>query len=98
MKHSSSININPYLLFSLLVMLLLSITQPALAADIFAGAKTSMKDTAGDGSGAEMAMFIVGAFGAAVLGFTTRNWYAAVGGFAGGMIFWEVIKPIIGLA
>ncbi|AYV25004.1 type IV conjugative transfer system pilin TraA [Vibrio mediterranei] len=98
MQNLSSINKNTFVVSLFLMALTLGLAQPALAADLFATSKSTMKDTAGTGSGVEMAIFVVGALGAAVLGFTTRNWYAAVGGFAGGMIFWEVIKPLIGLA
>ncbi len=96
MKHSS--HTNPFFFFALLTLGSLCIAQPTYAADLFSTAKTAMKDTAGTDSGVEMAMLVVGALGAAVTGFTTRNWYGAVGGFAGGMIFWEVIKPLVGLA
>ncbi len=76
------------------------INNPALAAanDLFASGKDAVKATAGDGSGVETAMLSFSAIASAVLGITTRNWFAAVGGFAGGMIFWEVIKPLVGLA
>ncbi|WP_045589820.1 type IV conjugative transfer system pilin TraA [Vibrio vulnificus] len=88
-----------HLLFLLLATLLvLGFATPSFATDLFAGGKATIKSTAGDDSAAEMAMLTAGALGAAVLGFTTRNWFAAIGGFAGGMIFWEVIKPLVGLA
>nr|AKN39090.1 IncF plasmid conjugative transfer pilin protein TraA [Vibrio genomosp. F6] len=73
-------------------------TQPALAADLFATGKQAIKETAGDGSAVEVAMLGSGALGAAVTGFTTRNWFGAIGGFAGGMIFWSVAAPLVGLA
>lgn len=88
-----------HVLFLLLVtFLLLCFAAPSFATDLFAGGKATIKSTAGDDSAAEMAMLTAGALGAAVLGFTTRNWFASVGGFGGGMIFWEVIKPLVGLA
>ncbi|CAH6877502.1 type IV conjugative transfer system pilin TraA [Vibrio lentus] len=73
-------------------------TQPTLAADLFAAGKTTIKETAGDGSAVENAILAAGAIGAAAGGFMSRNWLGAVGGFAGGMIFWEVVKPLVGLA
>ncbi|MEZ8862561.1 type IV conjugative transfer system pilin TraA [Vibrio sp. 10N.247.311.51] len=78
--------------------ILLLITQPALAVDLFAAGKTTIKDTAGDDSAVENAILGAGAIGAAAGGFMSRNWLGAVGGFTGGMIFWEVVKPMVGLA
>ncbi|ARC95102.1 type IV conjugative transfer system pilin TraA (plasmid) [Vibrio coralliilyticus] len=73
-------------------------TQPAIAADIFASGKTAIKESAGKGSMVETAMLGSGLIGATVLGLTTRNWYAAAGGFVGGNIFWAVGAPLVGLA
>lgn len=76
----------------------IAVTQPALATDLFAAGKTIINETAGDGSAVENAILAAGAIGAAAGGFMSRNWLGAVGGFAGGMIFWEVVKPLVGLA
>ncbi|WJT10960.1 type IV conjugative transfer system pilin TraA [Vibrio harveyi] len=84
--------------FVLFVLVAFCIAHPAYATDLFAAGKETIKNTAGEDSAVETAMLASGAVGAAVLGFTTRNWLAAAGGFAGGMIFWEVIKPLVGLA
>ncbi len=46
----------------------------------------------------ETAMLGFSALSAAVVGITSRNWFGAVGGFAGGMMFWETVKPLVGLA
>lgn len=86
------------LLQAVVALLLFSLAPPSLATDLFAVGKETIKSTAGDGSAAEMAMLTAGAFGGAITGFATRNWFGAIGGFAGGMIFWEVIKPLVGLA
>ncbi|TFH89372.1 type IV conjugative transfer system pilin TraA [Vibrio ouci] len=86
------------LFLSIAALLLLGFAFPSLATDLFAEGKATIKSTAGDDSAAEMAMLTAGALGAAVTGFATRNWFGAIGGFAGGMIFWEVIKPLVGLA
>ncbi|MEZ9692390.1 type IV conjugative transfer system pilin TraA [Vibrio lentus] len=75
-----------------------ALVQPALAADLFATGKDMVKETAGDDSGIETAMLGFSALSAAVVGITSRNWFGAVGGFAGGMMFWEVVKPLVGLA
>ena len=73
--------------------------HPALAADdMFAAGKEVIKVSAGKGSTVETAMLGSGLFAAAVTGFVSRNWMAAVGGFAGGMIFWNVAAPLVGLA
>lgn len=82
----------------LLAVILFGIAAPSLSADLFSAGKATIKSTVGDGSAAEMAMLTAGAFGGAVTGFATRNWFGAIGGFAGGMIFWEVIKPLVGLS
>ncbi|CAH1547365.1 type IV conjugative transfer system pilin TraA [Vibrio harveyi] len=73
------------------------VTQPALAADIFASGKQAIKDTAGKGSSVETAMLGTGLVGAVVTGLMTRNWFAALGGFAGGSILWNVGAPLVGL-
>ncbi|MEG3223301.1 type IV conjugative transfer system pilin TraA [Vibrio gigantis] len=75
----------------------LFITHPALAADIFASGKQAMKDTAGKGSSVETAMLGTGLVGAVITGLMTRNWFAAVGGFIGGSILWNVGAPLVGL-
>lgn len=98
MKDSSSLSPKPFVLPLFMALFALCMTHPALAEDIFTAAKATIKDTAGTGSGVEMATLAFGALGAAIGGFTTRNWYVAGGSFAGGMIFWEVVKPLVGLA
>ncbi|MFA0630600.1 type IV conjugative transfer system pilin TraA, partial [Vibrio sp. 10N.222.49.A3] len=50
----------------------LLITQPALAADIFASGKQAMKDSAGKGSAVETAMLGTGLAGAVVTGLMSR--------------------------
>jgi type IV conjugative transfer system pilin TraA len=85
-----------WFLFALAIGLLF-VTQPALAEDLFASGKDSFKASAGEGSMVEMAVLGFGLLGAAVLGFSTRNWFAAVGGFFGGMLFWEVGTGLVGL-
>lgn len=77
--------------------LLIVVAQPAVAADLFASAKSAIKDTAGTGSGVETAILAAGALGGAITGFMTKNWVGALGGFATGMIFWNVAAPLVGL-
>ncbi len=98
MQVSQQKNMSTFMMMVVVALLAFCIAQPSLAADLFADGKDTIKDTAGSDSAVEMAMLTAGALGAAVLGFTTRSWYAAIGGFAGGLIFWEVIKPLVGLA
>ncbi|CAH6836462.1 Pilin [Vibrio chagasii] len=79
------------------------LSEPALAegtaaSDLFASGKDMVKKNAGDGSGVETAMLGFSAISAAVVGITSRNWFGAVGGFVGGMMFWELAKPLVGLA
>ena len=78
------------------------LSEPAFATgtaiDLFASGKDMVKKNAGDGSGVETAMLGFSALSAAVVGITSRNWFGAVGGFVGGMIFWELAKPLVGLA
>ena len=73
------------------------VTQPALAADIFASGKQAMKDSAGKGSAVETAMLGTGLAGAVITGLMTRNWFASVGGFVGGSVLWNVGAPLVGL-
>lgn len=75
----------------------LALTQPALAADLFAGAKTAIKDTAGTGSSIETAMLGVGLLSGMATGYLTKNWLGGIGGFAAGMIFWKFAAPLVGL-
>ncbi|SGZ09623.1 type IV conjugative transfer system pilin TraA [Moritella viscosa] len=75
----------------------LALTQPALAADLFAGAKTAIKDTVGTGSGVETAILGMGVLGGAISGFMTKNWVGGIGGFVAGMIFWKFAAPLAGL-
>ncbi|KFA94990.1 type IV conjugative transfer system pilin TraA [Vibrio sp. ER1A] len=96
MKNTSSSYKNALVFSAFLITL--TILHPAFAADLFSGAKTTIKETAGDGSAVENGILAVGAIGAAAGGFMTRNWMGAVGGFTAGMIFWEVVKPLVGLA
>ena len=87
------------LLFGMATLCVLA-TEPAMAAatDLFATGKEMVKKNAGDDSGIETAMLGFSALSAAVVGITSRNWFGAVGGFAGGMMFWETVKPLVGLA
>jgi len=75
----------------------LAVTQPVLAADLFANAKVAIKESAGTGSSIETAMLSVGLLGGMATGYLTKNWLGGIGGFAAGMIFWKFAAPIVGL-
>ncbi|CCN50852.1 IncF plasmid conjugative transfer pilin protein TraA [Vibrio nigripulchritudo MADA3029] len=83
---------------TVVMLSLITLCAPSMAADLFQAGKETIKDTAGDGSAVENAILAAGAIGAVAGGFMSRNWLGAAGGFGGGMIFWEVIKPLVGLA
>ncbi|GLT20468.1 hypothetical protein GCM10007938_42530 [Vibrio zhanjiangensis] len=73
--------------------------HPALAADdVFASGKEVIKASAGKGSTIEMAMLTSGLVGALVMGWMSRNWFVAAGGFAVGNILWSFAAPMVGLA
>lgn len=98
MQNLSSINKNTFVIGLFLMTLTIFLSNPAFAVDLFENAKDTIQKTAGDGSAVENGILAVGAIGAAAGGFMTRNWMGAVGGFTAGMIFWEVVKPLVGLA
>ncbi|WP_017188046.1 type IV conjugative transfer system pilin TraA [Vibrio harveyi] len=75
----------------------LLVTEPVLAKDLFAAGKETLKGTAGKGSVIETAMLGTGLAGAVVTGLMARNWFAAVGGFIGGTVLWNVGAPMVGL-
>ncbi|EEZ39047.1 hypothetical protein [Photobacterium damselae] len=70
----------------------------AYAADMFAEGKQEIIDSTGKDSTLWFSMTAVGLAFALVLGFTTKNWFAAIGGFFIGMIFMNVAAGFIGLA
>lgn len=75
----------------------LAVSQPAMAADLFAGAKTVIKENSDGSSGLYQAMTVAGLGTAAVGGFMTKNWVGAVGGFSAGMIFTNFAMTMVGL-
>ncbi len=74
-----------------------TISHPALAADIFAGSKAVIKENADGDSGLYMGMTVAGLGSAALGGFLTKNWGGAIGGFVTGMIFANTAMSIVGL-
>ena len=69
----------------------------AHAIDLFASGKEQIKTTTNSESTLYLAMMVIGLAAAAVTGFVTKNWFAAIGGFAAGVIFVNVAMGIIGL-
>lgn len=93
----STANIGLMSFIALMVILALAVANPVHAADLFTNAKTDIKDTAGTGSAVEMALLAFGGIAALAFGFMSKNWLGAIGGFAVGVLFWNVITPMIGL-
>ncbi len=83
--------------FALLAASLFFFANPTLAADLFTSGKVTIQDTAGTGSMFELAILALGALGALVFGFISKNWVGAIAGFAVGVIFWNISAPLIGL-
>ncbi len=99
MKNPSVSNTNYGLIgfIALMVVLAFAVANPVHAADLFTNAKTDIKDTAGTGSAVEMALLAFGGIGAIAFGFMSKNWIGAIAGFAVGVLFWNIITPMIGL-
>ncbi|MGL5472196.1 MAG: hypothetical protein ACRDCT_29140 [Shewanella sp.] len=84
-------------LFIICVVATLILSWDVHAADPFAPAKSEIVDTVGTGSTAQFALLVVGLISAAIVGFLTKNWGAAIGGFIVGMIFINVALKVVGL-
>lgn len=82
---------------ALMVTVAFVVANPVQAADLFTNAKADIKDTAGTGSAVEMALLAFGGIGAIAFGFMSKNWIGAITGFGVGVLFWNVITPMIGL-
>ncbi|MGR5187293.1 type IV conjugative transfer system pilin TraA [Photobacterium damselae] len=79
------------------VLMLIPHSAWAVGTDMFSAGKDQIKGSAGKDSTLWFAMTVVGLAVAAVTGFITKNWFAAIGGFFAGMIFLNVAAGIIGL-
>ncbi|HIF9334017.1 hypothetical protein ACPV30_18310 [Photobacterium damselae] len=91
-------NIITMALFALLAVAMMFVPDMAYATDMFAAGKEQIQASTGKDSTLWFSMTLVGLAFAAVLGFTTKNWFAAIGGFFIGMIFMNVAAGIIGLS
>ena len=79
------------------MMMFMSGTVHAAGTDLFASAKEEITSSAGRSSGLWFAITVIGLAVAAITGFVTKNWAAAVGGFVVGMIFLNAAASVIGL-
>jgi len=84
-------------IFIVCVVATLIMSWDVHAADPFAPAKSEIVDTVGTGSTAQFAILVVGLCAAAITGFLTKNWGAAIGAFVVGMIFVNVALKVVGL-
>lgn len=85
-------------LFTLLAAVLFLMPDSAWAgADLFQAGKDQIKSSTNSDSTLWFAMTVVGLAVAAITGFVTKNWFAAIGGFFAGIIFLNVAGGIIGL-
>lgn len=87
-----------YTLFCALTAMILFMPQVVWAADLFTAAKTEITESTGKSSTLWFAVTLAGFAVAALTGFITKNWIAAIGGFFAGMIFMNAGAAVIGLA
>ncbi|ENO8811608.1 hypothetical protein ACCE85_003658 [Photobacterium damselae] len=87
-------------IFTLFAAVLFFVPDSAWAAgtDLFKAGKDQINASAGSQSTLWFSMTVVGLAVAAVTGFMTKNWFAAIGGFFAGMIFLNVAAGVIGLS
>lgn len=85
--------------FAIVALALMFIPQSAWAAgtDLFSTGKEQIKASTNKDSTLWLSMTIVGLAVAAITGFVTKNWFAAIGGFFAGIIFLNVASSIIHL-
>ncbi|WP_154723950.1 type IV conjugative transfer system pilin TraA [Vibrio cyclitrophicus] len=76
---------------------LVMMPQLAFAADLFAAGRQDIIDNVGTGSVVELAILSVGGVGALIFGYLSKNWVGAIGGFAVGVIFWNIASTYIGI-
>ncbi|GAB6264295.1 type IV conjugative transfer system pilin TraA [Photobacterium sp. R1] len=86
-----------YSAFLLVLVGTLLALEPAFAADIFAGAKATIKDNTDSNSASYMAMTVAGLSVSAIGGYMTKNWVGAIGGFLTGIVFTNIAMTIVGL-
>ena len=79
------------------MMIFMPSTAFAAGTDLFKATKEEIKASAGRDSGLWFAITVIGLAVGAITGFVTKNWAAAVGGFAVGMIFLNAAASVIGL-
>lgn len=67
-------------------------------ADIFAAGKAEIQASTGTDSTLYLAMTVVSLAVAVITGITTKNWFAAIGGFMASMIFIKIGMTYVGLS
>ena len=78
-------------------LMMILLTTSTYAADIFSGSKDIIVDTVGSDSNLYFALMVVGVVIAALTGFLTKNWPAAIGSFIVGVIFINTAMNFVGL-
>lgn len=95
-------NTSPYrvklVVLAALFFVLFLFTGYANAVDIFASAKTDIKEATSTDSTLYLAITALSLIVAVITGVTTKNWFAAVGGFAASMIFISAGMKMVGLS
>ncbi|MUK51127.1 hypothetical protein [Aliivibrio fischeri] len=100
-RNASLFNISPYLvkLMVLVTLFFVMLLSTGYAhADIFASAKTDITSATGKDSTLYLAITALSLIVALITGITTKNWFAAIGGFAASMIFISAGMKMVGLS
>lgn len=99
------INISEYkrpvsVMFSCVAIALVSmvVMNPSYAVDIFGAEKAQITDTVGSDSVVQFALLGASIFMAALMGYKTKDWGAAIGTFVVGMLFLNISMKVVGLA
>lgn len=100
-RNTSTFNNYPYLVKLTILVALFFIaflfTGYVNAADMFAGGKQDVIDATSSDSMLYLVITALSLIVAMIAGVTTKNWFAAVGGFAASMIFLKVGMGMVGL-
>ena len=101
-RNASLFNTSPYLVKLMVLVALFFVmflfTGYANAADIFASAKSDITEATSTDSALYLAITVLSLVVAVIAGITTKNWFAAIGGFAASMIFISAGMKMVGLS
>ena len=100
-RNVSLFNTSPYLLKLMILVALffmMFLFTGNAHADIFASAKTDITSATGKDSTLYLAITVLSLIVALITGITTKNWFAAIGGFAASMIFISAGMKMVGLS